>query len=139
MAETPWISPFKIEPESDKDYLAVITYLPIKSYLNFSAFFKDVGEIQKQLQKSYGLVGFKLRADILSKKTYTLSVWEDTKSLKKFITSGAHGELMSKPPDYLVVDRKFVTVFIKGRDFPPSRDGAFKMLKEHLSKHLRRS
>lgn len=131
MAETPWISPFKIEPESDKDYLAVITYLPIKSYLNFSTFFKDVGKIQDQLQKSYGLVGFKLRADILSKKTYTLSVWEDSKSLKKFLTSGAHGQIMTEPPDYLGSDRKFVTVFIKGQDFPPSWDWAMKMLKEN--------
>ena len=131
MPETPWISPFKINPESDKDYVAVITYLPITSYFKFPAFFKHVRAIQKQLHKSYGLVGFKLRADILTKKAYTLSVWEDTKSLRNFITSGEHGNMMKETPDYLGKDRKFVTVFIKGKDFPPSWQWAHKMLNEN--------
>jgi len=131
MPETPWISPFKIDPEPDTDYLAVITFLPIKSYLSFSTFFTDVGKIQNQLQKSYGLVGFKFRVDLLSKKTYTLSVWEDAKSLRNFITSDAHKETMAKVPQYLGDGRKFVTVFIKGSDFPPSWDWALKLLIEN--------
>jgi len=131
MPETPWISPYKIEPEADKDYIAVITYLPLNSYLNFPNFFKQVGLIQKQLHKSHGVVGFKLRADILTKKAYTMSVWEDAKSLKNFITSGAHKDIMADVPSYLGEDRKFVTVFIKGSEFPPSWDWAFKVLKEN--------
>ncbi len=130
MPETPWISPFKITPGPDKDYVTVITYLPITSYFRFPEFFRDVRAVQDQLNKSYGLIGFKLRADILAKKTYTLSVWEDAASLKKFITSDAHKETMAKNPDYLGVDRKFVTTFIKGSDYPPSWDWAMKRLKD---------
>ncbi|GJM15820.1 MAG: hypothetical protein DHS20C13_11470 [Thermodesulfobacteriota bacterium] len=131
MPETPWISPYKIEPEADKDYIAVITYLPLNSYLNFPNFFKQSGLIQKQLHKSHGVVGFKLRADILSKKIYTMSVWEDAKSLKNFITSGAHKDIMADVPSYLGKDRTFATVFIKGSEFPPSWEWAIKMLKEN--------
>ena len=131
MPETPWISPYKIEPKADKDYIAVITYLPLNSYLNFPNFFKQVGLIQKQLQQSHGVVGFKLRADILTKKAYTMSVWEDAKSLKNFITSDTHKDIMADVPNYLGEERKFVTVFIKGSQFPPSWDWAMKMLKEN--------
>ena len=131
MPETPWVSPYKIEPDYAKDYLAVITYLPLKSYLSFPSFFKHTQLIQNQLHKSHGVVGFKLRADILTKKAYTISVWEDAKSLKNFITSGAHKDIMSQVPDYLGKHRKFVTVFIKGSEFPSSWDWAMKMLEEN--------
>ncbi len=109
----------------------MITFLPITGYLRFPEFFRDVRAVQDQLHKSYGLIGFKLRADILSKKTYTLSVWEDAASLKKFITSDAHRETMAKNPDYLGADRKFVTTFLKGRDYPPTWQWAMKRLKEN--------
>ncbi len=129
MAETPWISPFKITPEPDKDYIAVITYLPITSYFKFPEFFRDVRTVQEQIHKAHGVIGFKMRADILSKKTYTLSVWEDAKSLKNFMTSGAHGEVMAKNPDYLGSDRKFATVFLKGSEYPPSWNWALENLR----------
>ena len=131
MPETPWISPFKIKPEPDRDYLAVITYLPLRSYFDFPKFFNDVQKVQAQLHKAHGVVGFKLRADILSKKSYTLSIWEDAKSLREFITSGAHKDLMASDAKYLGDDRKFVTVFLKGGEYPPSWDWAFKMLREN--------
>ncbi|MGB3365482.1 MAG: hypothetical protein WBB48_11980 [Thermodesulfobacteriota bacterium] len=131
MPETPWISPYKIEPEPEKDYITVVTYLPLTSYLSFPNFFKHMQLIQKQLQQSHGVIGFRMRADILSKRNYTISVWEDAKSLKNFITSGAHGETMAEVPDYLGEDRKFVTVFIKGKEFPPSWDWAMQKLKEN--------
>ena len=60
MPETPWISPFKIKPDSEKEYIAVITYLPIKSYVSIFEFFKHVRIIQQQLNKAHGLVAFKL-------------------------------------------------------------------------------
>ncbi|MDA7967305.1 hypothetical protein [Ruegeria sp.] len=131
MPETPWISPFKINPEPETDYIIQITYLPLRSYLDFPTFFKDVQKVQDQLQKSHGLIGFKLRADILAKQGYTISVWENAESLKKFISSGAHKETMDQSRDYLGEGRKFVTAFIKGSDFPPSWEWAIKMLKEN--------
>lgn len=129
MPETPWISPFNIKPEPDKDYIAQITYLPLTSYIHFPNFFKHVKLVQNQLQKTHGLIGFKVRADILTKKAYTMSVWEDAMSLKNFINSGAHKDTMKESTEYLGKDRKFVTVFIKGSEFPPSWDWAIKMLK----------
>lgn len=129
MPETPWISPYKIEPEHDKDYVAVVTYLPLRSFLNFPNFFKHVELVQKQLHQSHGVIGFKLRADIFTKKTYTISVWEDMKSYKNFVTSGEHKDIMAQVPDYLGEDRKFVTVFIKGSEYPPSWEWVMKMLK----------
>ncbi|MEM7007761.1 MAG: hypothetical protein AAF462_01350 [Thermodesulfobacteriota bacterium] len=131
MPQTPWISPFKITPEPDKEYITQITYLPVRSYLDFPGFFADVEKVQAQLQKSHGVIGFKLRADILSKKAYTISVWEDAKSLKEFITSGVHKEVMASDAKYLGDDRKFVTVFIKGSEFPPTWEWVFKTLKEN--------
>jgi len=131
MPETPWISPYKIEPEADTDYLTVITYIPLTSYLKFPTFFKHAGLIQEQLHKSNGLIGFKIRADILTKNTYTISVWQDIKSYRDFVNSGNHKEIMDQEPEYLGENRKFVTVFIKGSEFPPSWQWALSKLKEH--------
>ena len=131
MPESPWISPYNIKPDFDKDYIAVVTYLPLTSYMYFPKFFKQVSKIQKQLQQTPGVIGFKLRADILIKKAYTMSVWEDAASLKNFITSGEHKKIMEETTTFLSEDRKFVTVFIKGAEFPPSWDWAMKMLKEN--------
>lgn len=131
MPETPWISPFKIKPDPEKEYITVITYLPIKSYISLLEFFKQVRLVQEQLQRAHGVVAIKLRVDILTKKSYTMSVWEDTGSLKKFLSSGAHGELMKNNLGYLGEDRKFVTVSIPGKDFPPSWEWAYRVLNEY--------
>ena len=131
MLESPWISSFNIKPEPELEYIVVITYLPLKSYLSFFEFFKHVRFVQEQLQQTHGFIGFKLRADILTKKSYTMSVWEDAGSLKKFITSGTHGDLMSNCPEYLGDDRKFITVFIPGSDYPPCWEWAMEKLKNN--------
>jgi hypothetical protein len=34
MPESPWISSFDIEPEPEREYSLVITYLPLKNYFS---------------------------------------------------------------------------------------------------------
>lgn len=60
-----------------------------------------------------------------------MSVWEDAGSLKKFITSGTHGDLMSKCPEYLGDDRKFITVFTPSSDYPSFWEWAMEKLKNN--------
>jgi quinol monooxygenase YgiN len=131
MPATNWINPNNIDPEQEREYIALVTYLPLTGYFKFPSFFKYVSRIQVQLRTAPGLIGYKLRADILTKKTYTVSVWEDRDSLFSFVGSGAHKKTMAEIPGYLGKDRKFVEVKIKGREIPPGWDWVFQVLSEN--------
>lgn len=64
-----------------------VTYLKLKSPFKLLAFLKHVFNIMAQLKesnaKSYRTSGFLINH-------YTVSLWPDEKSLKKFARSGAH-------------------------------------------------
>lgn len=64
-----------------------ITYLKLKSPFKLFAFLKHVYNIMDQLKKSNAK---SYRTSGVLMKHYTLSMWPDEKSLKKFARSGAH-------------------------------------------------
>ena len=130
------MNPHNIVPEPEKEYLAMITYLPVNGYLNFPGFFKDVSAVNTQLLKAKGLIGFMLRAEILTKNAYTVSVWEGRDSLLSFIGSGNHKEIMSKTPAYLSDNRKFIEFKIKGGEIPPSWERVFQIVKDYQPEDL---
>lgn len=93
MMELPYQSKKNILP--DKNYIVMLTYLPLARYRSLPQFLHFVFRIVLQLQKSPGLVGYTLRAGVLKKQFWTLSIWEDSQSVYNFISRHPHLDAMS--------------------------------------------
>jgi hypothetical protein len=75
--------------------LASVTRLRVRSFLNVPAFLWMTFLVQRQTARAPGFLGGRLLIDDLH--TYwTLTVWEDEKSMKAFRGSGPHALVMPK-------------------------------------------
>ena len=120
MVEARWVSFVDVDPA--REYLALITYLPRKSYWSIFSFIRQSNAIQKQLKGSRGLIGYSLRAQLLGKKAWTLSVWEDERALNEFVRESPHVDSIRKVS--LGEARKFVRWKLLGSEVPPKWDDA---------------
>jgi hypothetical protein len=111
------------EPVREKEYVMLISLLPLKHYWNLPSFFRHTGAIQNQLSESNGLIGYSLRLSLVSKKGWTLSVWEDERSLAEFVRKTPHAATMEKLRRSMK-QTKFVTQTILGSNVPPNWDEA---------------
>jgi heme-degrading monooxygenase HmoA len=125
MVEARWVSFVGVDPA--REYLALITYLPRKSYWSIFSFIRQSNAIQKQLKGSRGLIGYSLRAQLLGKKAWTLSVWEDERALNEFVRKSPHVDTMRKVS--LGEARKFVRWKLLGSEVPPKWDDALAHLR----------
>jgi hypothetical protein len=117
MAKLPWI-PF-YRPDPDRDYIAVVSYLPLKSLWALPHFLYYTRRIRSQLRLARGLVGYSLIAHIVAKRFWTLSVWEDEVALMEFVHKHPHSEGMMVLRRYMG-GTAFVRWSIKGSAVPPS-------------------
>jgi hypothetical protein len=115
---TPWKS--LVEPESDRDYVVLLTHLPLRQLTRLPRFLPYVRKIQHQLDAAPdGLVGYSLLAKPLSSNYWTLSAWLDADAIAGFIRQAPHRDAMHELPQVLhgfKTDRWTV----KGHDLPPS-------------------
>ena len=118
MPEIKWTHVGKAKADPGRDYIALITYLPLTTHWIIPKFLYLTGQIQKQLVISEGAVGYALIAHILKKEFWTMSVWEDDDALSKFVKTGAHLRTMRELSRYLSDQRRFVKVNVKGSDIP---------------------
>ena len=90
--DMPWKS---IAPINAKgEYLALLTYLPLKRHRTIPRFFWSTFAIQKELAGSSGILGYALRAKLLQKDFWTMSAWLDEKSLMEFALRIPHSQVM---------------------------------------------
>lgn len=90
--DSPWIT---LAPaKSDREYLALLSYLPLKKHRMIPRFLRFTLQIQKQLRNTPGAIGYSLRAKLMSRNFWTLSAWEDENSLMEFVRKLPHGEVM---------------------------------------------
>ncbi len=99
MPATPWKA--LRQPEPDHEYLVMLTYLPLGRLSRLPRFGRWVRRIQRQLDRTEGLVGYSLLARPLRSKYWTLSVWEDDEALGRFIREPPHRDAMVELPNYL--------------------------------------
>ena len=92
MPKTPWKSFLAAQP--DRQYLALISYLPLEHYRTLPKFFRFAFETMRQLASSKGLIGYSLEAQLFARKFWTLSVWEDQQSLTGFVHQIPHSRIM---------------------------------------------
>lgn len=105
--------------DADREYLALLSFLPLKRYRMIPRFIKYTSEIERQLSESRGLVGYALQAQLLSRRFWTLSVWEDEKALMEFVVRSPHGPVMQNLLPHMAAT-KFTQWKIKGGAIPPS-------------------
>jgi hypothetical protein len=88
----PWKS-FRT-PEPGREYVALLSYLPLRSFLAMPKFIRFTLEILDQLRKAGGLIGYTLYAEPLAKRFWTLSAWEDAQALMNFVWRAPHSRIM---------------------------------------------
>ena len=97
--DTPWIK--FATPDTNREYFALLSYLPLNKYRAIPAFVKFSLQIQKQLRKTPGIIGYSLRAKLSSRNFWTLSAWIDEKQLTDFVVKIPHGQAMKAMTPYM--------------------------------------
>jgi hypothetical protein len=110
-------------PERDKEYLALLSYLPLKTFRAMPKFYRYTRQIQRQLGDSEGLIGYSLDANVLNRKFWTLSVWKDEDSLMEFVMRNPHGRVMTDLMPYMG-QTEFVRWKVSSSSIPPNWEEA---------------
>src|SRR5207253_11096568 len=77
------------------DFVALLSYLPLKSNWSVPPFFLHTAQVVKQLASAQGLLGYSVRARPFSKRFWTLSAWNDEAALRAFVQHPPHVRLMA--------------------------------------------
>jgi hypothetical protein len=104
-------------PSPDREYLALLSYLPLKSFWRLPPFFLYTLQVMKQLSASKGVVGYTLLARPLAKKAWTLSAWESNEALETFVNDPPHLRIMSALAPHLH-KTSFLRWPVKGSQLP---------------------
>jgi len=125
MAELNW-RPLA-SPNPAKEYLAVLSSLPLKSFWALPQFIYYTLRIQSQLKSARGLVGYSLIAHVFTERFWTLSIWEDEAAPMEFVRNEPHqAAVMSLRPH--MGNSAFVLWQLSGSAVPPSWREALKRL-----------
>jgi heme-degrading monooxygenase HmoA len=92
MADLPFSAREQLVP--GRRYVAQATQLSLVGIGGTPTFLRAVLAIRRQLADAPGLIGYSLRAKPLACDYWTLSVWEDAASLRAFVGSPPHAQLM---------------------------------------------
>jgi hypothetical protein len=106
-----------------REYLALLSYLPLRKYSKIPRFLQFTLQTLGQLRASPGAIGYSLRAKLLSRNFWTLSVWENERALMDFVAKVPHGEVMKALASHLG-PTKFTQWKVLGSAIPPNWDDA---------------
>jgi hypothetical protein len=121
--DTPWKAIAAVDVK--REYVALLSYLPLRNYSKIPAFFRYALQIQGQLRKTSGVIGYTMRARILSRNFWTLSVWENERALIDFVAKVPHREAMKKISPYMGATT-FTRWNVQGSAVPPTWDVVMK-------------
>ena len=127
MPALPWTS-FS-EAEGDKDYPAMLSRLPLKTFGAMPQFIRFVFGIRRQLATSEGLIGYSLDAHPLAKEFWTLSVWEDRESLWNFVQKMPHSQAMQDLLPHMK-QTEFFHFEVAGSSVPPDWQESKRRMRE---------
>jgi len=123
MAVSPWRTVGS--PDPNGDVVALLSYLPLKSYWRVLPFFLYTAQVMKQLASAEGLLGYSLLARPLRKRFWTLSAWKNAAALEAFVQDPPHVRIMAKLTPHMDKTR-FVRWKIKGSQLPLQWDEALR-------------
>lgn len=126
MPSVPWVS---ISPPAEgREYLALISYLPLRHFRAIPRFFSYTMQTRRQLRTAKGLIGYALDAKPFARQFWTLSVWEDQQSLQEFVRQNPHSEVMQRLAPHMGRSQ-FAQWKVTATEIPPSWTAA----KAHLN------
>jgi Domain of unknown function (DUF3291) len=97
--DMPWTTLAPADP--GREYLAMLSYLPLRVYRKIPSFFWYTMQIQRQLRETAGAIGYSMRAKVWNRNFWTLSVWENERALMDFVGKAPHREAMKKIGPYM--------------------------------------
>lgn len=121
--DMPWVTLGQVE--AGREYAALLSYLPLKTYFALPRFFLFSVQIQKQLRSTAGVVGYALRAMPMSRKFWTLSAWENDGALMDFVAKIPHEEAMKKLAPHMN-KTAFTRWKVRGSEIPLRWDEAIR-------------
>ncbi len=125
--DMPWK---KIAPvNANEEYLALLTFLPLKKHRTIPRFLWSTFAIQRQLASSAGIIEYALRAKPLEKNFWTMSAWLDEKSLMNFTAHIPHSQVMKALAPHMG-PTKFTRWKVAGSEVPLRWDIAMQRAKQ---------
>jgi len=112
----PWVT-FR-QPDPDREYLVLLSELPLQRLRDLGAFLLYTWRIQGQLRRTPGVLGYSLLARIFKRQFWTLSVWESEAALHQFVVDNPHGQVMTALQGKMG-QTHFVRWSMRGAAFPP--------------------
>lgn len=123
MPATPWRT-FGA-PDPNGDFVALLSYLPLKSYWRMPLFLFYTAQVAKQLASAQGLLGYSVLTRPLSKRFWTLSAWKDDAALRAFVQYPPHVHIMTALIPHME-QTKFLRWIVKGSQLPLGWDDALR-------------
>jgi hypothetical protein len=121
--DTPWKELAPVN--SEREYFALLSYLPLRSYSKIPLFLQFTLQILRQLRETPGVIGHSMRAKVFRREFWTLSVWESERALMNFVTKMPHGEVMRALSAHTGAT-KFNNWKLLGSAIPPNWDDAMR-------------
>lgn len=122
MLMNPWRMFRAADPS--REYLALLSELPLKRFRDVGLFLRYSARIQKQLRTTEGILGYSVGVRMLQKRFWTLSVWENEAMLYQFVGTPPHNQVMDAMSGKMGATR-FIKWSIRGSDCPPTWKAAF--------------
>jgi hypothetical protein len=113
---TPWIA-FR-PPEADREYLVLLSELPLRRFRDLGRFLLYTWRIRGQLKRAPGVLGYSLLARPARRQFWTLSVWDDEAALQQFVFEDPHGQVMTDLSGRMGRTH-FVRWRMRGAELPP--------------------
>lgn len=110
-------------PDADEEVTILVSELRLAQYRTIPRFLRMTQQVRQQLAQSEGLVGYTLRTSIPRHTFWTVSAWEDRRSLYKFVGKEPHGDIMQSLRDSMETTR-FDTFDAVGHNLPMKAEAA---------------
>jgi hypothetical protein len=109
--------------DESREYIALLSYLPLRAYRQVPLFFHFTLQINRQLRGTPGAIGYAMRAKVFGRQFWTLSVWESDRALMDFVGKVPHREVMKELAPHMGA-ASFTRWKLVGSGVPPRWDDA---------------
>lgn len=89
----------KVEVEGDGgggEFVCIATFLPVRKWRHVIPFLMMSARVQKQLLHTRGLARYSVRANLLRKRFWTLTIWQKKVFVNGFVNAEPHSDAVRK-------------------------------------------
>jgi quinol monooxygenase YgiN len=97
-----------VDHESQKKFMCIATFLPLKSWRYMIPFQLMTSKVLKQIRRNEGVINYAVKANFLKRHFWTFSIWKDHNSLRQFVMSEPHATAVKKFSEWVGEGSAFV-------------------------------